>query len=217
MVEAGLDQVLFAIDGMDQGSYAPYRVHGQFDEAFQFMKAFATAARATGTRTATVWKYVLFTHNDSPAQLLRAQELALEAQVSELRFILTQLGPSSTRIPDEDAIPRLDNGVNVQVRNYKVSVHQLSEGLAMIRENLAGQRIPQATQAASFVASMIHRLFPEPQTVPPKYAGYLRDLHDLTLGLPDPTRAGTLEAVKHLTVPPLEAPDRRADPAPEHA
>lgn len=204
MLEAGLDQIIFAIDGMDQPSYAPYRVHGDFAEAFAFMKAFSTSARAAGKNTATVWKYVLFRHNDSQEQLLRAQEMALEAQVSELRFIITQLGPSSTRIVDEQSIPRARNGVNVQVQNYKVTAEQLAEGLAAVRQNMLAQRIPQASQAASFVAAMFHRLFPEPRALPSRYGAYLQDLQELAEQLPDPTRRAALDQVKHLSVAPVE-------------
>lgn len=198
MVDAGLDQILYAIDGMDQESYAPYRVHGNFAQAHRFMTSFSTTARARCDKINTVWKYVLFRHNDSPEQLLAAQQMALDAQVSELRFILTQLGPLSTRIVDEDDIPRANNGVNVQIQNYKVSIKQLDDGISVARENFDAHRLPQAIQAASFVAAMMKRLFHEPQTVPPKFGRFLRELHEFADRLPDPTRTTVLRDVAHL-------------------
>ena len=201
MIDAGLDQIIYAIDGMSQESYAPYRVHGDFEQAHRFMKSFSTAARARGAKINTVWKYVLFRHNDSPEQLLKAQELAREAQISELRFIITQLGPQSTRIVDEDDIPRANNGVNVKIENYKVSLSQLEEGIILARSGIKANKLPQAAQSASFVASMMKRLFAEPQTVPPKFAGYLSDLHELADLLPDSARTTIVSDIAHLSSP----------------
>jgi wyosine [tRNA(Phe)-imidazoG37] synthetase (radical SAM superfamily) len=199
MIAAGLDQIIYAIDGISQESYAPYRVYGDFEQAHRFMKSFSTAAQARRTKTDTVWKYVLFRHNDSPEQLIEAQKLALDAQVSELRFIITQLGPLSTRIVDEDDIPRVKSKVNVRVENYKVSVKQLSDGITVAKNSIKSNHLSQAAQSASFVASMMKRLFAEPQTVPPKFAGYLNDLHELANLLPDSARNTIVGDIQHLS------------------
>ena len=199
MIDAGLNQIIYAIDGMDQESYAPYRVHGDFTKAYRFMSSFSTAARARETKTDTVWKYVLFRHNDSPEQLLKAQEMARDSQVSELRFIITQLGPLSTRIVDEADIPRAGNGLNVQVLNYKVSLSQLEDGIAAARDGIKSNHLLQAGQSASFVASMLKRLFAEPQTVPPKFADYLNQLNELATLLPDSARTAIIRNIQHLS------------------
>ena len=201
MIEAGLDQIIYAIDGMDQESYAPYRIHGDFAKGYRFMKSFSTATRARNAPIDTVWKYVLFSHNDSPEQLLKAQELAFEAQVSELRFIITQLGPQSTRIVDEADIPRTKNGLNVQVLNYKVNLSQLDEGIAAAQTSIKANNLPQAAQSASFVAAMLKRLFAEPQTVPPKFAGYLTQLNELASLLPGAARTTIISRIDHLSAP----------------
>jgi len=201
MVDAGLDQIIYAIDGMDQASYAPYRVHGDFEQAHAFMRRFSAAARARDRKIDTVWKYVLFRHNDRPEQLLAAQALALEAQVTELRFIITQLGPMSTLIGAEDDIPRAANGANVRVENYKVSIGQLEDGITAARASLDTNRLAQAEQAATFVATMMKRLFSEAQTVPPKYARFLHAVHAATDRLPDAARTGVLREVEHLRTP----------------
>lgn len=201
MVDAGLNQIIYAIDGIDQESYAPYRIHGDFDQAYRFMKAFSTAARSRKAKIDTVWKYVLFRHNDSPEQLIRAQELANEAQVSQLRFIITQLGPMSTRIVDEDDIPRIKSKFKFVIENYKVSVKQLEDGIELARQGVKSNQLPQAAQSAAFVAAMMKRLFSEPQTVPAKYAGYLTDLQDLAEIMPDASRTSILNDINHLSVP----------------
>ena len=199
MIDAGLNQIIYAIDGMDQESYAPYRVHGNFDKAYRFMKSFSTAVRARRVKTDTVWKYVLFRHNDSPEQLLKAQELAREAEISQLRFVITQLGPMSTRIVDEDDIPRIKGKINVVIDNYKVSVKQLDDGIATARSGIKSKQLPQAAQSAAFVAAMMKRLFAEPQTVPPRFAGYLTDLHELANIMPDSARTSILNDIQHLS------------------
>ena len=199
MIEAGLDQIIYAIDGMDQESYAPYRVHGDFAQAYRFMKSFSTAVHSRRAKTDTVWKYVLFRHNDSPEQLRKAQELAIEAQISELRFIITQLGPQSTRIVDEGDIPRASRRLNVKVLNYKVDVKQLDEGIIEARSGIEANQLPQAAQSASFVAAMMKRLFAEPQTVPPKFARYLSELHEIANLLPDSARTTIVRDLEHLS------------------
>jgi hypothetical protein len=199
MIDAGLDQIIYAIDGMDQESYAPYRVYGDFEQAHRFMKSFSTTARARRAKVDTVWKYVLFRHNDSPEQLLKAQAMAFEAQISELRFIITQLGPLSTRIVDEGDIPRASRKLNVKVLNYKVDVKQLDDGISVARRGIKANQLPQAAQSASFVAAMMKRLFAEPQTVPPKFAGYLNELHELAKLLPDSARNTIVSDIQHLS------------------
>ena len=201
MVDAGLSQIIYAIDGMDQESYAPYRVHGDFDSAYRFMKEFSTAARARRLKTDTVWKYVLFRHNDSREQLLQAQEMAREAQVSQLRFVITQLGPMSTSIVDEDDIPRIKHKVNIKIDNYKVSVKQLDDGIATARSGIKSKQLPQAAQSAAFVAAMMKRLFSQPQTVPPKFARYLTDLHEIADTMPEAARTTILTDIQHLSSP----------------
>jgi wyosine [tRNA(Phe)-imidazoG37] synthetase (radical SAM superfamily) len=201
MVAAGLDEIIYAIDGMSQESYAPYRVHGDFEQAYSFMRSFSRAARARNAKIDTVWKYVLFRHNDSPEQLSKAQELAIDAQVTELRFIITQLGPLSTRIIDESDIPRVSKKLNVKVLNYKVDVKQLDEGITLARSGIKANQLPQAAQSASFVAAMMKRLFAEPQTVPPKFAGYLSDLHELANLLPESARTTIVGDIQHLSSP----------------
>ncbi len=201
MVDAGLSQIIYAIDGIDQESYAPYRIHGDFDSAYRFMKEFSTAARARRLKTDTVWKYVLFRHNDSPEQLLQAQEMAREAQVSQLRFVITQLGPMSTNIVDEDDIPRIKHKVNIQIDNYKVSVKQLDDGISTARHGIKAKQLPQAAHSAAIVSAMMKRLFSQPQTVPPKFARYLTDLHEIADIMPEAARTTILTDIQHLSSP----------------
>ena len=87
----------------------------------------------------------------------------------------------------------------MKVFNYKVSDGQLDAGISAARDNLKSKQLPQAAQSASFVAAMMKRLFAEPQTVPPKFAGYLTDLHELADLLPESSRTAILADIEHLS------------------
>jgi len=97
MVSSGVSEMVFAIDGIDQASYTRYRRGGSFERAYAFMRAFCHAARREGQPVKTVWKYVLFAHNSSDAQLARLLHLAQQAGVQSVQFIVTQLGATAKR------------------------------------------------------------------------------------------------------------------------
>lgn len=159
MVHSGVNEMIFAIDEMDQPSYVPYRVAGEFDDAYGFMKAFSLAASSENPSIRRVWKYVVFEHNDLPAQLLRAQELALEAKVTELRFVLTQMGPLSWDVTDESHIPRLDPALNVVVDNYRIQLVQFETALKDLKSAIAGSDVEKSVQSANFFVNMLNRYF----------------------------------------------------------
>ncbi len=82
-----LDEVVVSCDGLWQSSYEQYRVHGSVSLALQFM---ADAASLEGSsRPFVVWKYILFEFNDSPEELLAAQEKAVLLGVDKLVFVVT--------------------------------------------------------------------------------------------------------------------------------
>lgn len=185
ILDAGLDEILFAIDGMDQASYVPYRVRGDFDLAYDFMRAYSLGAIERGLQVKTVWKYVLFNHNDSEEQLLRAQVLAHEASVRELRFIVTQLGPSSTSIVDESQIPRARLPLNVRVENYKVHLDQLVEGIRLAERLINQEKAKPASDSVLFVVNMLTRNLQGAKAMPAIYRPLLDDLERVTGRLPE--------------------------------
>lgn len=97
----GLDEIQFSIDGIDQESYEKYRVGGNFQKAFSYMKSFTETAMRNESNTRTVWRYILFEHNDSPDQLKEAFDLGSAAGVHELRFVFTHKGKWSNSITSE--------------------------------------------------------------------------------------------------------------------
>ncbi len=112
ILESGVDEIHVAIDGVDQESYSKYRVGGDFRKALNFLSGLAGAS-AGGDGPAVIWKYILFDHNDSPEQLRRAWEMAVDAEVSEIRFIFTSIGNWSENLRNTDDLGRLLSCIGV--------------------------------------------------------------------------------------------------------
>ncbi len=183
MVHSGMNEVLFAIDGVDQATYDPYRVNGDFEQAWRFMRDFSLAAARERPEIRRVWKYVLFAHNDSPDALLRAQELALEAKVTELRFIRTQLGPMSSRIVDDADIPRTSAAIPIAFDAYRVSEAQLEAAISDLARALDRGEIDRAQVAARFVRNMLVRLLRTASKVSDAHLDLLRRVRSMITAL----------------------------------
>jgi hypothetical protein len=184
MVCSGVNEMIFAIDGVDQPSYVPYRMNGDFDYAYQFMKDFSLAAARLNPTIRRVWKYVVFEHNDQPEQLLKAQELAIQAKITEMRFVLTQLGPLSWDVTDESHIPRLDPKLNVVVDNYRVQYTQFAAVLTELSSAIASSDTNQAAQSATYFVTMLNRLFQTAPRIPPEYDELINRFLELSRSLP---------------------------------
>jgi hypothetical protein len=78
IADCGLSEIRLALDGVDQTSYEAYRRAGDFNRAFRFARDLADAIRSSGSSTRAVWKYILFSHNDSDDQLRTAIKMAGE-------------------------------------------------------------------------------------------------------------------------------------------
>lgn len=106
-LSAGLNEIQFSIDGTNQTSYEKYRIGGDFAQAFRYMSSFTAAAENHPTKVRTVWRYILFAHNDSPDELKEAYGAAMDASVDELRFVFTHKGDWSRNIPDAQVLEKV--------------------------------------------------------------------------------------------------------------
>lgn len=179
---SGVDRVTFSIDGVDQQSYEPYRRHGDFSQAFQFMKDFACHVRQQRRSITTIWKYVLFAHNDTPEQLRRAQVLAQEAGVTDLKFVITQLGPKSSRIVEAAQIPLINNSVKVSVLNYLADLESIRQGIDEARRWCDKKERAKAEQCLQYSAAMISRRLRfnnANESVPAAYQEAIHELMDV--------------------------------------
>lgn len=88
-----LDEIIVSCDGATSDSYPIYRQNGDFARVQAFI---ADAARDT-PHPAVIWKYILFEFNDSAAEIQRAQQLAMDLDVSVLEFVVTHSEGRSQR------------------------------------------------------------------------------------------------------------------------
>jgi Radical SAM superfamily/Iron-sulfur cluster-binding domain len=90
LVHSGIDEVTFSIDGATQDSYVKYRQRGRFDVAIQTLRTMAEEKRSAGRDLPFLnWRYILFTWNDSDAEMQRARALAAEIGVDRLCWEIT--------------------------------------------------------------------------------------------------------------------------------
>jgi hypothetical protein len=90
LVRSGIDEVTFSIDGATPESYAAYRRRGDFEKAIRNLRAAADEKRSAGSDVPFInWRYILFRHNDSDAEMARARAMAAEIGVDRLCWELT--------------------------------------------------------------------------------------------------------------------------------
>jgi organic radical activating enzyme len=90
---AGIDRLTVSCDGARQESYVKYRRAGDVAQVFRL---FDHASRLTD-KPYVEWKYILFDHNDSDAELALVQQLAEQFAVDSLLFIITNSKRASKR------------------------------------------------------------------------------------------------------------------------
>jgi hypothetical protein len=90
LVRSGIDEVTFSIDGACQETYVQYRRRGDFGKAIANLRAAVDEKRRLGRDLPFInWRYILFRHNDSDAEMSRARRLADEIGVDRLCWELT--------------------------------------------------------------------------------------------------------------------------------
>jgi len=90
LVHSGIDEVTFSIDGATPESYVKYRQRGRFDVAIATLRAMADEKRRSGRDVPFLnWRYILFTWNDSDAEMTIARRLAADIGVDRLCWEIT--------------------------------------------------------------------------------------------------------------------------------
>ncbi len=90
LVNSGIDEVTFSIDGATPESYAMYRRRGDFAKAIQNLRTAVEEKHRGGRDIPFInWRYILFTHNDSDAEMQLARRMAAEIGVDRLSWELT--------------------------------------------------------------------------------------------------------------------------------
>jgi hypothetical protein len=176
MVESGFDDFICSIDGADQASYEPYRVHGSFELAWNFMVDLIRFGAKASRRIRVVWKYVIFEHNASSEILLKAQRMALDAGVSELVFVLTRNGPAPRHIRFPSDVPRIEPGPPISFRFHEPSIEDLEARLERARQLEAEGSKEQAASMAASVRENLARFFPSAGDRPERQQKLVEDL-----------------------------------------
>jgi hypothetical protein len=90
LARSGIDEVTFSIDGATPESYVKYRQRGDFAKAIRNLTAFCDEKRKIGADVPFVnWRYILFKHNDSDAEMTRARQMAADIGVDRLSWEIT--------------------------------------------------------------------------------------------------------------------------------
>jgi hypothetical protein len=90
LARSGIDEVTFSIDGATQESYARYRQRGDFAKAIRNLSALVDEKRTHALDVPFVnWRYILFTHNDSDAEMDLARKMAADIGVDRLSWEIT--------------------------------------------------------------------------------------------------------------------------------
>jgi MoaA/NifB/PqqE/SkfB family radical SAM enzyme len=90
LVHSGIDEVTFSIDGASQDTYVRYRQRGDFEKALANVRAMTDEKVKSGRDVPHInWRYILFTWNDSDAEMNRARQLAADLGVDRLCWEIT--------------------------------------------------------------------------------------------------------------------------------
>jgi len=90
LAHSGIDEVTFSIDGATPDTYARYRQRGTFDVPVANLRAMADEKRKSGLDVPFLnWRYILFTWNDSDAEMNLARQMAAEMGVDRLCWEIT--------------------------------------------------------------------------------------------------------------------------------
>ena len=177
LVRSGIDEVTFSIDGATAESYARYRQRGDFEKAIRNLRFAADEKRTSGRDLPFInWRYILFTHNDSDAEMAKARELAADIGVDRLCWELTdhpedmfsrRFVPGS---PDLAAIKRevwddsnLGNAIPGATPSAQIEVRQngaLAATLGRISDLPLMARPGRPVQLAATIRNLSTRPFP---------------------------------------------------------
>jgi len=168
LVHSGIDEVTFSIDGATAESYVKYRQRGRFDLAIDTLGAMVDEKRRSGRDVPFLnWRYILFTWNDSDAEMARARDLAAEIGVDRLCWEITDHPEEaySRRFvpgaPDLDAIRHeiwddnnLGNAIPGAMPRAQIDVRTLVPGVPLVA------RTGRALQVRTRVRNLSTRAFP---------------------------------------------------------
>ncbi|MBR9918965.1 radical SAM protein [bacterium] len=107
-VESGLKKLIISIDGIDQDSYAKYRIGGKLDKVLEGTRNMVRWKKEMKSKSPfIVWQFIVFSHNED--QIPEIKKLAKEVGVDKLAIKTAQLydfETGSERLPSNDKYRR---------------------------------------------------------------------------------------------------------------
>ncbi|MDR1312434.1 MAG: radical SAM protein [Deltaproteobacteria bacterium] len=94
VADSSIKTLLFSVDGVDQQTYAKYRVGGDFGKALDAMREVIRAKREARRGPDIVWKYILFKHTEPYVQEFR--KMAREIGVDKIDLVPCVVAPENT-------------------------------------------------------------------------------------------------------------------------
>ncbi|MEW6750559.1 MAG: radical SAM protein [Candidatus Latescibacterota bacterium] len=114
VVDSGLDEIVFSVDGVDQETYARYRVGGRLERVLEAIRLLLAERRRAGARTPVVnLQFIVMRHNEQDRA--RAQEVARELEVDKFLVKTAQVytpQEAAEYLPIEDAYSRYTRSGN---------------------------------------------------------------------------------------------------------
>jgi MoaA/NifB/PqqE/SkfB family radical SAM enzyme len=105
LIASGLDEIIISLDGMDQKSYAAYRVGGQFQKVVDGIRLLSERKRILKSKTPIInLQFLVMKHNE--AQVPEIQRLAKELGVNVLQLKSAQVyseDQAETFLPDDES------------------------------------------------------------------------------------------------------------------
>jgi len=90
IVDSGLDEFTFSVDGPDHKTYVRYRQQGDFEKVLKIMSKFVKEKNQLGREVPFInWRYILFKWNDSRGKMNRAKRLASKIGIDRLSWEIT--------------------------------------------------------------------------------------------------------------------------------
>lgn len=87
LLDSGLSEIIFAVDGLTQQSYEKYRVNGDLESVLANVRAFCAAKRRGGYETHVVFQFIPMSSNEH--EVARVESFGRELGVDEVRLKLS--------------------------------------------------------------------------------------------------------------------------------
>ena len=143
-----VEEIVVSIDGVDQESYEKYRVNGKFDKAVSFLRDAALQQISNGGRV--IWKYILFTSNDSDDQIIEAQRLANEMGISRLWIVHGHGDLKSQRLTFENSIQ-----IPIKYPRVKIESHPSFNRDSISLNNVGSARLASGAPSALWLDTLV--------------------------------------------------------------